>query len=213
MSGSAIPQRSGGDTVEAGIKVGQLSSTGGYKGEFNNDDQSHADFCVKLKKPVVALRYADGTPSGFTLTKDILIPQPGSGVWCPEPGMARLDAREFVTAGNGSKMLFHRGGWGFAGNDPASAVHYGHILASDIDSVGLKFVRSDSVPRLPGTPRGRWVTAPTQPWPGKRTAEWQRESLSRTLSGAVHCFGAPDTARYEVPKHSANRCEPIRHLW
>jgi hypothetical protein len=164
--GFAISQRPGDDKLEAGTKAEQLFPTGGYKGEFNNDDQGHADFCVKLKKPVVALRYANGMPSGFTLTEDILIPQAGSGVWCPAPGMARLDAREFVMADDGSKMLFHRGGWGFAGNDPASAVHYGHILVSDIDSVGLKFVRTDSVPRLPGVPRGQWVAASTEPWSG-----------------------------------------------
>lgn len=164
---SANPQRPASDKLEVGAEIEQPSSTGGYKGKFNNDDQSHADFCVKLKKPAVDLRYADGKPSGITLTQDILIPQPGSGVWCPTPGMARLDAREFVTAKDGSKMLFHRGGWGFAGNDPASAVHYGHILVSDIDNVGLKFVRSDSARHLPGIPAGQWVAAPTEPWPGK----------------------------------------------
>jgi len=150
------------------LTVDQLPATGGYKGVFNNHDQSHADFCVRLRKPSVPLRYPDGTPSGFTLSAGILEPQGGSGgVWCPERGMARLDAREIVQAADGEVMIFHRGGWGFVGDDPLGAVHYGHLLASDIDSVGLKFVRSDSVGRLPGTPRGTWVPAPTRPWSGK----------------------------------------------
>lgn len=144
-----------------------LPTSGEYKGEFNNDDQGHADFCVRLNRPMVALRYPDGTPSGFHLTPSVLQPQSGSGVWCPEAGLARLDAREIVTAEDGNKMFFHRGGWGFAGNDPLSAVHYGHVRAEDIDTAGLRFYRSDSVSSLPGVPRGRWAAAQTEPWNGK----------------------------------------------
>ncbi len=142
-------------------------NSGGYKGPFNNDDQGHADFCVKLTKPVVALRYADGTPSGFSLSPSILQPQAGSGVWCPENGLARLDAREIVTAADGSRMYFHRGGWGFSGNDPLSAVHYGHVRASDINTAGLRYFRSDSVSTLPAVPKGQFRPAPTEPWNGK----------------------------------------------
>lgn len=148
-------------------EAAQLAPTGGYKGKYNNDDQSHADFCVRLRSPEVALRYADGSPSGFVLTEDILVPQPGNGVSCPERGMARLDAREIVVAANGEKMLFHRGGWGFAGNDPGSAVHYGHVLLSDIDSSGLEYARFDPAERRQGAPRGRWVKAATEPWIGE----------------------------------------------
>ncbi|MGI9140915.1 MAG: hypothetical protein ACR2GJ_07400 [Gemmatimonadaceae bacterium] len=152
----------------AELRVDDVLPTGGYRGVFNNHDQGHADFCVRLRNPSVALRYADGNSSGFLLTEENLEPaNDGGGVWCPERGMARLDAREFVPGAGGGTMLFHRGGWGFAGHDPGSAVHYGHLLASDIDSVGVRFVRSDSVARIPGRPRGNWVSAPTAPWPGK----------------------------------------------
>ena len=139
-----------------------LSPRGGYTGRFNNDDQHHADLCVRLREPAVALRYADGTPSGFTLTPEMLVPQPGSGVWCPEPGMARLDARELVPAADGRPMLFHRGGWGFAGNDPASAVHYGHILVADLDTVGLRYQRPAPGSAVPYAER--WSKAPLVPW-------------------------------------------------
>ena len=165
--GCAAVQYSGAASLDPAVSAQQLSPTGGYTGKFNNPDQSHADFCVRLKKPTVALRYADGTPSGFSLTEDILVPQPGNGVWCPERGMARLDARELVVAADGGAMFFHRGGWGFAGNDPGSAVHYGHVLASDIDTIGYKYVRTAPAARLEGAPAGRWVAAPTAPWPGK----------------------------------------------
>jgi hypothetical protein len=184
--------------LPAGVSADQLPVRGGYTGRFNNDDQSHADFCVRLTKPRVSLRYADGTPSGFDLTPELLQPQPGNGVWCPEAGMARLDAREFVSAADGSRMLFHRGGWGFKGNDPGSAVHYGHVLASDIEPTGLKYVRTDAVERLPGTPSGRWVPAPTEPWVGKGqeagngTACEARSAVPYTVS----VQSIPDDMRY-----------------
>jgi hypothetical protein len=144
---------------QAAPDAATLATTGGYEGRFNNDDQSHADFCVRLRAPGVALRYADGTSSGFALSEEILQPVAGNGVSCPEPGLARLDAREIVMSRDGQPMLFHRGGWGFVGNDPESAVHFGHVLAAELDSVGLRFVRSDS--------GNRWVPAPTVPWTGK----------------------------------------------
>lgn len=165
--GCSSGRRAGDVPRDAVAQTAPRSPVGGYTGRFNNDDQGHADFCVKLKSPLVALRYADGTPSGFTLTDDILVPAPGNGVSCPSRGMARLDAREFVIAADGRAMLFHRGGWGFAGNDPASAVHYGHVLVSDLDSVGFKFVRSIPMGQRNGASGGRWVAAPTEPWTGK----------------------------------------------
>jgi hypothetical protein len=101
---------------------GEVADTGGYRGPFNNHDQHHADLCVRLRSAAVALRYPDGSPSGFELTPSKLVPQPGTGVWCPQPGMARLDAREIVRGADGRPKLFHRGGGGWAGLDPASAV-------------------------------------------------------------------------------------------
>jgi xylan 1,4-beta-xylosidase len=143
-----------------------LPATGGYKGRFNNDSQGHADFCVRLRKQTIALRYADGASTGFTLTADILQPHPGNGVSCPQPGLARLDAREIVMGDDGQPMLFHRGGWGFVGDDPSSAVHFGHVLMSDVDSLGVRYERADSATRAAGMPAGRWVASPTAPWTG-----------------------------------------------
>jgi hypothetical protein len=181
-----------------------LSPTGGYRGRFNNHDQGHADVCVRLRHPTATLRYPDGSSSGFSLTEEILVPKEGSGVWCPERGMARLDARELVRLADGRSMLFHRGGWGFVGDDPWSAVHFGHLLTSDIDTVGLKFVRSDSVSGLPDIPRGRWVVAPTRPWTGKgqqdgngkacdaRSAEPERISV-QSIPGDMNYLNSKQT--------------------
>lgn len=140
-------------------------SSGGYVGRFNNNDQGHADLCVKLRQPAAALRYVDGSPSGFQLTNDNLVPREGggAGVPCPSRGMARLDARELVGLADGRTMLFHRGGWGFLGDDPASAVHFGHVLSADVDTVGLMYVKADTLRGL----AGHWVAAPLRPWTGK----------------------------------------------
>jgi hypothetical protein len=159
--------------------------TGGYKGKYNNDEQGHADYCVRLRESVVTLRYATGAPTGFSLTSDILVPQPGNGVSCPERGMARLDAREIVLSADGRPMFFHRGGWGFAGNDPGSAVHYGHIFASDIDSVGYRYERASAAVRPDSAPRGRWIPAPTQPWSGKGQQEGNGTACD-SLSSKAH---------------------------
>ena len=135
-----------------------LATSGGYEGPFNNDDQGHADFCVRLTVGSAALRCPDGSPSGFVLSSRMLVPSRTNAVSCPDTGMARLDAREIVTGADGQPMLFHRGGWGFAGNDPESAVHYGHVRVADLDSTGLRFERDSA--------SHRWVPAPTRPWPG-----------------------------------------------
>ncbi|MEO5873247.1 MAG: hypothetical protein ABIT91_25655 [Gemmatimonadaceae bacterium] len=75
----------------------------------------------------------------------------------------RASTRELVGLAAGRTMLFHRGGWGFLGDDPASAVHFGHMLASDVDTVGVMYVKADTVRRVPG----HWVAAPTRPWTGQ----------------------------------------------
>jgi len=129
---------------------------------FNNHDQSHADLCVRLRADTAHLRYPDGTPTGFVLTTPLLVPEGGRGVWCPTPGMARLDAREIVHDAQGRPMLFHRGGWGFAGQDPASAVHYGHVLVADLDTIGLRYAKQPPGSEVPFD--DRWSRAPLEPW-------------------------------------------------
>jgi hypothetical protein len=150
--------------VELGAQphVAQLADSGGYRGRFNNHDQSHADLCVRLKNEPAQLRYTDGSPSGYALTTAMLVPQPGNGVWCTQPGLARLDAREIVRDSAGRPMLFHRGGWGFVGNDPESAVHFGHVLVADLDTVGLRYHKQPPGSAVPFVER--WTSAPLEPW-------------------------------------------------
>ena len=170
---------------------------GGYKGTFNNDDQGHADFCVRLTVREAALRYPDGSPSGFTLAPEILVPVQSNGVSCPETGMARLDAREIVVGSDGAPMLFHRGGWGFVGNDPESAVHFGHVRVAELDTAGLRFERDSST--------RRWVPAPTRPWsgPGQQRGNGSACASRATTPLTVSVQSIPNDMRYLNSRQTA----------
>lgn len=172
--------------------------TGGYRGRYNNDLQGHADFCVRLRVRNAALRYADGSPTGFSLTRAILRPRAGNGVTCPDSGLARLDSREIATSMEGSPMLFHRGGWGFEGDDPFSAVHYGYLFLSDIDTVGLRFERADSASRAAGAPATRWVAARTAPWagPGQQAGNGTACDTLSARPDTVSVHSIPTDMRY-----------------
>jgi hypothetical protein len=179
------------------VHTPSLSTSGGYHGQFNNDDQGHADFCVRLTVDSALLRYADGTPSGFALTPRMLVPSQTNAVSCPDTAMARLDAREIVTGADGQPMLFHRGGWGFAGNDPESAVHYGHVRVSDLDSAGLRFERDSA--------SHRWVNAPTRPWTGPGQQRGNGSACASLDSAAltVHVRSIPGDMRYLNSRQTA----------
>ena len=173
------------------------ATSGGYKGTFNNDDQGHADFCVRLTVASAALRYADGTPSGVVLSPSMLVPSQTNAVSCPDTGMARLDAREIVVGSDGQPMLFHRGGWGFAGNDPESAVHYGHVRVADLDSTGLRFERDSA--------SHRWLPAPTKPWPGPGQQRGNGSACASLASTplTVHVHSIPSDMRYLNSRQTA----------
>jgi hypothetical protein len=91
---------------------------------FDAPGQHHADACVPLAAGSAALRYGDGSPTGFSLTGDQLSYDLGS---CPS-GTATLDVHELIPSGAGL-LAFHRGGSGYVdrGN-----VKYGELAASDI---------------------------------------------------------------------------------
>jgi hypothetical protein len=91
---------------------------------FDAPGQHHADACVPLATGSAALRYGDGSPTGFSLTGDQLSYDLGS---CPG-GTATLDLHELIPSGAGP-LAFHRGGSGYVdrGN-----VKYGELAASDL---------------------------------------------------------------------------------
>ncbi|MEO7455777.1 MAG: hypothetical protein ABIY52_05900 [Gemmatimonadaceae bacterium] len=142
----------------------------------------------------VALRFADGAESGFALDSEMLEPSP-NGVFCPQRGMARLDAREVVRATDGSEMVFHRGGWGFAGDDPASAVHFGHVRVAELDTTGLEYLRADT---LAGETRGRWVPAATRTWAGPGQSQGNGSACGQRSPTPLHVVvqSIPGDMRY-----------------
>jgi hypothetical protein len=92
--------------------------------DFNRPGQRHANRCVRLARSPVALRYPDGSPTGFQLSDRVQL-EDGS---CPA-GAVRLDHHETIHAADGTKLYFHRGGNGYA---DAQNVKYGHLAASDL---------------------------------------------------------------------------------
>jgi len=185
----------------AHVRAPALADTGGYRGPFNNDDQHHADLCVRLRapstgSPSVALRYADGTPTGFALSTALLVPQSGAGVWCPAPGMARLDAREIVRTGDGRAMLFHRGGWGFQGQDAESAVHYGHVLVAELDTAGVRYASPPTGQTVAYD--ARWTPAPLVPWTdeGQRRGNGTACARPAAVADTVLVRSIPGDMRY-----------------
>ena len=90
---------------------------------FNAPGQRHANVCARLAASPVALRFADATPTGFTLDHLLVF----EDARCPD-GTVRLDLHELVPSPAGP-LAFHRGGNGYfdGGN-----VKYGQLATSEI---------------------------------------------------------------------------------
>lgn len=105
------------------------SIRGGYVGPFNRAEQGHADVCVRIKGDAIALRYADGSPTGFVVTKAMLTYSKTAKSGVCKDGYLRLDARETLKTKDGRRLYFHRGGYGY---EHGSDVKYGHVWIGDL---------------------------------------------------------------------------------
>ena len=108
--------------IAAAIPVATAHATAPAE-RFNAPGQGHANVCAKLDTPLAALRFPDGTPTGFTLTNDLSFEDD----YCPF-GTVRLDYHEAIPSPRGS-LVFHRGGLGYV--DRAN-VKYGALATSDL---------------------------------------------------------------------------------
>ena len=90
---------------------------------FNAPGQRHVNVCVRIALPLAPLRYADATPTGFTLDDERTF----SDRRCPA-GTVRIDHHEQIPSSAGP-LVFHRGGNGYrdAGN-----VKYGELATDEI---------------------------------------------------------------------------------
>src|SRR6185436_1476424 len=90
----------------------------------NADGQRHADVYVPPARAEIDLRFADGTPTGFTLSADRLAYRDGRRQY----GCVRLDFHERVGSDAGD--------WAFAlgvnGFVDAQNVKYGHVAVADL---------------------------------------------------------------------------------
>lgn len=89
---------------------------------YNADGEAHADRCVR-PAGTIALRYANGAPTGFTVSPAAAYTD-GS---CPD-GAIRLDLHEIVDSPVG-QLAFERGGNGYV---DAQNAKYGHVALSDL---------------------------------------------------------------------------------
>lgn len=98
----------------------------------NSPGQRHADRYALPANEWTWLRYPDGRPTGHAVHTGQLIYDRDHG---GQDGRLRLDQHEIFTvtwgADAGSRMVFHRGGLGYADR---YNVHYGHVLLSDLAS-------------------------------------------------------------------------------
>ncbi|HEU4641966.1 MAG TPA: hypothetical protein VFS44_05865, partial [Gemmatimonadaceae bacterium] len=78
-----------------------------------------------------------------------------------------------------------------------SAVHYGHVLVSELDSSGLRFVRDGSA--------RKWVPAPTAPWTGEGQRRGTGTPCARRLPNPVRVsvHSIPADMKYLNSKRTA----------
>src|SRR5215213_8924153 len=74
---------------------------------FDAPGQGHATRCVPLASPLAALRFADGSATGFALTGGTALDSENCAA-----GSVRLDLHETIPSDAGS-LAFHRGGFGY----------------------------------------------------------------------------------------------------
>jgi hypothetical protein len=92
--------------------------------KVNADGQRHADVYVPSARDRIALRFPDGSPTGFMLDVSQLVYRDGRG----KDGRVRLDFHERLSSDAGD-LVFARGGNGFF---DAQNVKYGHVAVADL---------------------------------------------------------------------------------
>jgi hypothetical protein len=92
--------------------------------KVNADGQRHADVYVPPARDRIALRFPDGSPTGFVLDASQLVYRDGRG----QDGCVRLDFHERLSSDTGD-LVFARGGNGFF---DAQNVKYGHVAVADL---------------------------------------------------------------------------------
>jgi hypothetical protein len=106
-----------------GIGAARAGAATAPASQFDASGQHAATTCVRLAGPSAPLRFADGTPTGFSVSDKLSPRGPGCA-----PGMIRLDLHEIIPSPAGP-LVFHRGGNHYAG---AADVKYGAVSLSDI---------------------------------------------------------------------------------
>jgi hypothetical protein len=114
---------------------------------FNAPGQGHNGVCLPLATAPAALRFGDGSPTGYSLAGGVAVQIDD----CPI-GSVRIDLHEVIPSPAGP-LVFHRGGIGY---DDRGNVKYGEIAASDL---------SGELPQPEPSSGGRGAECPIAPEP------------------------------------------------
>ena len=154
--------------------------------KFNLSGQHRTRTCVEMRGDFVALRFADGTPTGFWASADDPSQQ-GSAQPCG-PGTMEIDAHERLTSADNLATYFHPGG----GPDQYLKNYiengqYGHIAHEDLKGT-IKLIPSENGKGAPVRSGRTYFVTPT------RIPEdmWYKPNVSGGKSGARYfTYGNP----------------------
>ena len=153
--------------------------------DYNTDGQRHADCYVRLRPGPVPLRYPDFTPTGFHISRGLVLKN-GRG----PSGSVRLDYHERLSTSHGD-LVFHRGGNGYA---DAANVKYGHVAVADLlDDLGRPLPSGGrrGAPAPPADPpEGRAVRVRSIPPPMHYKRPFETRSGSNRGARFLH-YGDP----------------------
>jgi len=154
--------------------------------KLNLSGQHRTRTCVEMRGEFVALRFADGTPTGFWASADDPSQQ-GSAKPCG-PGTMEIDAHERLTSADNLTTYFHPGG----GPDQYLKNYiengqYGHIAREDLNGT-IKLIPSENGKTAPVRSGRAYFVTPT------RIPEdmWYKPNVSGGKSGARYfTYGNP----------------------
>ncbi|MEX0676044.1 MAG: hypothetical protein WD063_03145 [Pirellulales bacterium] len=154
--------------------------------KFNLSGQHRTRTCVEMRGKFVALRFADGTPTGFWASADDPSQQ-GSAQPC-RPGTMEIDAHERLASADDLATYFHPGG----GPDQYLKNYiengqYGHIAREDLQGA-IKLIPSQNGKSAPVRSGRTYFVTPT------RIPEdmWYKPNVSGGKSGARYfTYGNP----------------------
>ena len=154
---------------------------------FNLPGQHRTRTCVEMRGDVVALRFADGTPTGFWAHANDPSQQ-GSAEAC-DVGTMEIDAHETLRTADGSVTYFHPGGGPDQYRNYIETGQYGHIAREDLKGAIKLIPSKNGRPAAARSTNARtYFVTPTQ----IPLDMWYKPNVANGKSGAHYfTYGNP----------------------